>query len=57
VAHLGRLHGGGRGSFPSIYGGSGFVVMVELVLLGVYLYLAIVSARERRRDGIRTSRS
>ena len=33
--------------FPSIYGGSGFVVMVEVALLGVYLYLAIVSARER----------
>ena len=33
--------------FPSIYGGSGFIVMIEVALLGVYLYLAIVSARER----------
>jgi hypothetical protein len=33
--------------FPSIYGGSIFVVLVELSLLGVYLWLAICSARER----------
>ncbi|HTZ01679.1 MAG TPA: DUF6163 family protein [Xanthobacteraceae bacterium] len=32
--------------FPQVYGGSIFVVFVELTLLGVYLYLAIVSARE-----------
>lgn len=33
--------------FPQVYGGSVFVVFVEMTLLGVYLYLAIVSARER----------
>jgi hypothetical protein len=33
--------------FPGVYGGSIFVVMVELSLLGVYLWLAISSARER----------
>ncbi|MGB7036281.1 MAG: DUF6163 family protein [Xanthobacteraceae bacterium] len=32
--------------FPQVYGGSIFVVFVELTLLGMYLYLAIVSARE-----------
>jgi hypothetical protein len=32
--------------FPQVYGGSIFVVFIELTLLGVYLYLAIVSARE-----------
>ena len=34
--------------FPQVYGGSIFVVFVELTLLGVYLYLAIVSAREHQ---------
>jgi Family of unknown function (DUF6163) len=33
--------------FPSVYGGSAFVVLTEIALLGVYLWLAIVSARER----------
>ena len=33
--------------FPKVYGGSLFIVLVELTLLGMYLYLAIVSARER----------
>jgi hypothetical protein len=33
--------------FPQVYGGSGFVVFVETTLLGAYLFLAIVSARER----------
>jgi hypothetical protein len=32
--------------FPQVYGGSLFIVFVELTLLGIYLYLAIVSARE-----------
>jgi fatty acid desaturase len=33
--------------FPTIYGGSLFVVLTEAGLLGVYLWLAIHSARER----------
>jgi Family of unknown function (DUF6163) len=33
--------------FPQVYGGSIFVVFVEMMLLGGYLYLAIASARER----------
>jgi hypothetical protein len=33
--------------FPNVYGGSAFVVLTEVALLGVYLWLAIVSARER----------
>ena len=33
--------------FPQVYGGSVIVVAAELTLLGVYLFLAIVSARER----------
>jgi hypothetical protein len=32
--------------FPNVYGGSMFVVLVEVTLLGIYLWLAIVSARE-----------
>jgi hypothetical protein len=32
--------------FPNVYGGSIVVVFVELTLLGIYLWLAIVSARE-----------
>ena len=35
--------------FPQVYGGSIFVVFVEMTLLCVYLYLAIVSAREHDR--------
>jgi Family of unknown function (DUF6163) len=33
--------------FPRVYGGSTVIVIVEMGLLGVYLWLAIVSARER----------
>jgi hypothetical protein len=33
--------------FPLVYGGSIFVIFIETTLLGVYLFLAIVSARER----------
>ncbi|HML08327.1 MAG TPA: DUF6163 family protein [Xanthobacteraceae bacterium] len=33
--------------FPQIYGGSMLIVLVEIALLGVYLWLAIVAARER----------
>ncbi len=33
--------------FPQVYGGSIFIVMVELALVGAYLWLAIVAARER----------
>jgi hypothetical protein len=32
--------------FPNVFGGSIFVALVEMTLLGVYLWLAIVSARE-----------
>jgi hypothetical protein len=32
--------------FPQIYGGRLWVIMVELALLGVYLSLALMSARE-----------
>ncbi len=32
--------------FPQVYGGSLFVVLVEMTLLCAYLFLAIVSARE-----------
>ena len=32
--------------FPNVYGGSIFIILVELTLLGMYLYLAIMSARE-----------
>jgi hypothetical protein len=33
--------------FPAVYGGSLFIVLTELGLLGVYLWLAFRSARER----------
>jgi hypothetical protein len=33
--------------FPQVYGGSLFIVLVEMTLLGAYLWLAIFSARER----------
>lgn len=33
--------------FPKIYGGSIIIVLIEVGLLGIYLWLAIVSARER----------
>lgn len=33
--------------FPKIYGGSMWVIVVELVLLGLYLCLALMSAREQ----------
>jgi hypothetical protein len=32
--------------FPNVFGGSMFVVLIEVTLLCVYLWLAIVSARE-----------
>jgi hypothetical protein len=34
--------------FPQVYGGSLFVVFVEMTLLGAYLFLAIVAAREHQ---------
>jgi Family of unknown function (DUF6163) len=33
--------------FPQVYGGSITVVLIELTLLGVYLWLAIFAAREQ----------
>ena len=33
--------------FPQIYGGRLWVIVVELVLLGVYLSLALLAAREQ----------
>jgi len=33
--------------FPQVYGGSLFVVLVEVTLLATYLWLAILAARER----------
>jgi uncharacterized membrane protein (DUF2068 family) len=33
--------------FPQVYGGSIFIVLIELALVGAYLWLAIVAARER----------
>jgi hypothetical protein len=33
--------------FPKVYGGSIIIVLIEMALLCIYLYLAIVSARER----------
>jgi hypothetical protein len=33
--------------FPQIFGGSIWVVLIEMALLVIYLWLAIVSARER----------
>jgi len=33
--------------FPKVYGGSIIIVLIEMGLLGAYLYLAIMSARER----------
>jgi hypothetical protein len=33
--------------FPNVYGGSIVIVFIEMALLGIYLWLAIVSARER----------
>jgi len=33
--------------FPRVFGGSIIVVLFEIALLGIYLWLAIVSARER----------
>jgi len=32
--------------FPQVYGGSIFIVFAEMTLLGMYLFLAIASARE-----------
>jgi hypothetical protein len=33
--------------FPQVYGGSTAIVLIEAALLGIYLFLAIASARER----------
>jgi hypothetical protein len=33
--------------FPKVYGGSLLIVLLEMVLLFAYLFLAIMSARER----------
>ena len=33
--------------FPQVYGGSLFVVLIEVTLLGMYLWLAIFAAREQ----------
>jgi hypothetical protein len=33
--------------FPQVYGGSDLIALIEMTLLGIYLFLAIVSARER----------
>jgi hypothetical protein len=33
--------------FPKVYGGSTVIVVIEMGLLAIYLWLAIVSARER----------
>jgi hypothetical protein len=33
--------------FPQVYGGSTMIVLIEMTLLGMYLFLAIASARER----------
>jgi hypothetical protein len=33
--------------FPRVYGGSIVIVLIEMALLCIYLFLAIVSARER----------
>ena len=33
--------------FPGVYGGSAFVVLTEIGLLGIYLSLAIIASRER----------
>ena len=33
--------------FPKVYGGSITIVLIEMALLAIYLFLAIVSARER----------
>ncbi|TMK03186.1 MAG: hypothetical protein E6G74_05180 [Alphaproteobacteria bacterium] len=33
--------------FPQIYGGNIWIVMVEVVLLGTYLWLALMAAREQ----------
>jgi hypothetical protein len=34
--------------FPNVYGGSIFIVLIEMALLCAYLWLAIVSAREHQ---------
>jgi hypothetical protein len=33
--------------FPQVYGGSFYVVFGEVVLLGLYMWLAVLAARER----------
>jgi hypothetical protein len=33
--------------FPQIFGGNLWVIAVELILLGAYLWLAVMAAREQ----------
>jgi hypothetical protein len=33
--------------FPQVYGGSIYVVLGEVTLLGLYMWLAVLAARER----------
>ena len=33
--------------FPQVYGGRGWVIAIELVLLGIYSWLAVCAAREQ----------
>jgi hypothetical protein len=33
--------------FPQIYGGSMWVALIEIILLGAYLWLALMAAREQ----------
>jgi len=33
--------------FPQVYGGSVFIVLGEMTLLGLYMWLAVLAARER----------
>ena len=33
--------------FPQVYGGSIFIVLGEVTLLGLYMWLAVLAARER----------
>ena len=49
VARLRGLDGGGGVFFPNVFGGSVFIVSVEMTLLCIYLWLAIMSAREHPR--------
>jgi hypothetical protein len=33
--------------FPQVYGGSIYIVLGEVTLLGLYMWLAVLAARER----------